>query len=745
MDFIFPMPDTVKKSFKEKNIENVDLYISSKLDANLEYNSTYYVIFDSKLHVFDKNFTLLHVFTKEDMDTIKIEYFLNYGKIYVVKDNHYQSIGYFDKSQLKYFALFEKYCLKVMNHQMSEEDYQSKDVLQSHESICPKCGRPYEANIHYCKKCYGKSSTFLRLLKYIKKYKIAFFSILVLLILSSVLGVIIPIFTSKILYNEVLTVGGKWYGKILLFTSLFLLLRVFGSILSILYGRIAAKTSSNICFDMKNDVFSSMQRLSLKFFKDKETGNLMNRVVWDVNMVFYFITDDIPNFCINLLQTLGIVVYLLCLNAKLALFVFIPIPFIVLAFIKISPVFHRNWQQNSARENELSNIVSDTLEGFRVVKVFSGHSKEIHRFEEVSKRNTNSFVHHMKFRSTVYPIIQLIISFSIFIVWGFGGYLVIKGENSGGMNYGDFATFVAGLDLLYTPLEYMTNILFSNIPRVLSCSRRIFEIVDADVDVKEHENPVTLKNIQGEIEFQNVSFSYEINKTILKNISFKVPANTSIGIVGQTGAGKSTLMNLLARLYDVNEGNILIDGINIKDLSFQTLHSNVTMISQDTYLFKGTILENIRYAKPEASLEEVIQAAKIANAHDFIMKFENGYDTLIGQGATNLSGGERQRISIARAVLVNARIIIFDEATSAMDTITERAIQESITKLSENRTVLMIAHRLSTLKDVDRLIVIDKQTIIEEGTMQELIDLNGKFAELYNIQQDALKHIRIGD
>ncbi len=745
MDFIFPIPNDINKKLKEKNIENIDLYLYSKLDINIKFNTTYFIVSNSKLYVLDKNLTILHVFSSGDIESIKLEYLLNYGRIYVIKDGQYHFIGCFDKSQTKYFALFEKYCLKVMNHQMTEEDYQSKDVKQSKESICPKCGQPYDANTHYCKRCYGKTSTIFRLLKYIKNYKLAFFSIIGLLILSSILGVITPIFTSKILYNEVLDVNGKWYGKILLFTSLFLLLKVFGAGLSIIYGRITAKTSSSICFDMKNDVFSSMQHLSLKFFKDKETGNLMNRVVWDVNMVFYFITDDIPNFCINLLQSLGIIVYLLCLNVKLACFVFIPIPFVILAFIKISPIFRRNWQQNAARNNELNNIVSDTLEGFRVVKVFSGHNKEIRRFDDVSSRNKNAFVSHFRFRSTVYPLIQLVISFSVFLVWGLGGYFVIQGETAGGMNYGDFATFVAGLDLLYTPLEYMTNIIFSNTPMVLTSARRIFEIIDADIDVKEKKDPLVIERLEGNIEFKNVSFSYEINQSILKNISFKVKANTSLGIVGQTGAGKSTLMNLLARLYDVNEGSILIDGIDIKDLSFKTLHSNISMISQDTYLFKGTILENIKYAKPDATLEEVIEAAKIANAHDFIMKFENGYDTKIGQGATNLSGGERQRISIARAVLVNARIIIFDEATSAMDTITEKAIQESITKLSQNRTVLMIAHRLSTLKDVDRLIVIDNQTIIEEGTMQELVNLNGKFAELYNIQQEALKHIRIGD
>lgn len=741
MDFIFPIEEKNKKKFDELGIKNISLYLYSEMDINLNFNLVHYVISENKLYIIDKDFNIIQTISSDEFDSVKLEYLLNYGRIYIIKDGKYRLIGCFNKSQTKFFALFEKYCVKVIRNEMTEEDYNSKDILKTHESICPKCGRPYDTNTHYCKKCYGKSTTFFRLLRYIRNYKVAFVSIIVLLVVSSAIGIFTPILTTKILYQEFLTEGGKWYGKILLFISMFLLLKVFSALISIIYGKTVAKTSANICFDMKNDVFAAMQRLSLKFFKDKETGNLMNRVVWDVNMVFYYIVDAVPSFFINLMQILGISIYLMLLNPILTLLIFIPVPLIIAAFIKITPKFRRNWQQNAARNSELNSIVSDTLEGFRVVKVFSGHKKETKRFENVSKRNKTSFIHNVKFRFMVYPIIQFIIYISLFLVWGIGGYYVINKS----LDYADFSTFVAGLDLLYAPLEWMTNIIFDQTPRVLTGARRIFEIIDANADVIECKDPIDISEINGDIEFNNVSFAYEVNHAILKNISFKVPANTSLGIVGQTGAGKSTLMNLLARLYDVDGGSITIDGINIKDISFKTLHSNVSMISQDTYLFKGTILENIKYAKPDATLEEVINAAKVANAHDFIMKFEKGYDTKIGQGETNLSGGERQRLSIARAVLVDAKIIIFDEATSAMDTITERAIQESITKLSKNRTVLMIAHRLSTLKDVDRLIVIDKQTIVEEGTMKELVDANGKFAELYNIQQEALKHIRIGD
>lgn len=295
------------------------------------------------------------------------------------------------------------------------------------------------------------------------------------------------------------------------------------------------------------------------------------------------------------------------------------------------------------------------------------------------------------------------------------------------------------------PLEFIVNFLFDHTNRVMNCARRIFEIIDGNSDIIEKEHPIILKDIQGKIEFQSVDFAYEAHLPILKNISFMVEPNQSLGIVGKTGVGKTTIVNLLTRLYDVVSGQILIDGINIKDIELKSLHQNISMISQDTYLFKGSILDNIRYARPEATFEEVIEAAKMASAHEFIMKLPNGYDTLIGEGEINLSGGERQRLSIARAVLLNSKIIIFDEATAAMDTKTEKMIQEAIYRLQKNKTVIMIAHRLSTLKDVDHLIIIENKEIVEEGTMQELIQNKKQFYELYRIQKEALKHIGVRD
>ena len=273
--------------------------------------------------------------------------------------------------------------------------------------------------------------------------------------------------------------------------------------------------------------------------------------------------------------------------------------------------------------------------------------------------------------------------------------------------------------------------------------QRLFEISDAVPDVKESEHPVNLEKVKGDVSFKDVVFSYEENRIVIDKVSFDVPAGSTLGIVGHTGAGKSTLANLLTRLYDPIEGEVTIDGVNLKELSFRTLRDNIAIVSQETYLFRGTIMDNIRYACPDATNEQVMAAAKIASAHDFIIKYPDGYQTMVGMGYKDLSGGERQRVSIARAILKNPAILILDEATAAMDTQTERAIQESLNALTKNRTTIMIAHRLSTLRDADKLIVIENGKMPEAGTAEELLKKKGVYYKLYKMQAEALKTIGI--
>ncbi|MBR4895256.1 MAG: ABC transporter ATP-binding protein, partial [Clostridia bacterium] len=337
-----------------------------------------------------------------------------------------------------------------------------------------------------------------------------------------------------------------------------------------------------------------------------------------------------------------------------------------------------------------------------------------------------------------FPILNLLFLVSNLTVLGAGGWMVIQGK----MTYGVLLTFTAYMNMILSPLGSFVGMVYE-FTDSLNAMSRLVEIMDAKPDVMESDHPVHLEKCEGRVEFSGVDFSYEKNRKVIDGVGFSVEPGEALGIVGHTGAGKSTLANLLIRLYDTESGEIKIDGVNVRDLAYEDLRRNVAIVSQETYLFMGTILDNIRYAKPEATEEEVIEAAKIAGAHDFIIGLPDAYSTMIGFGHKDLSGGERQRVSIARAILRDPKILILDEATAAMDTETERKIQTALERLSVGRTTITIAHRLSTLRDADKLIVIENGMVPEAGTHQELITKRGIYYNLYKLQMEAMKNIGI--
>jgi len=332
-----------------------------------------------------------------------------------------------------------------------------------------------------------------------------------------------------------------------------------------------------------------------------------------------------------------------------------------------------------------------------------------------------------------------------YLVWGLGAYFILKeGITPGsGIHYGELNLFISYLAMLYNPLHYFANF-FGQLAGSLNAAQRLFEILETDPEVKEKEGAIDLGRVRGEVRFDQVNFSYAPGKKTIQDVSFSVPAGQTLGIVGHTGAGKSTLANLLTRLYDVESGSITVDGVDIRDLSFRTLRDNIAIVSQETYLFRGTIMDNIRYAAPRATREEVLAAAKAAGCHDFIMSFPDGYETWVGFDKKMLSGGEKQRISIARAILKDPAILILDEATAAMDTKTERKIQSALQAITKNRTTITIAHRLSTLRDAHFLIVIENGKVVENGTHDQLLEKEqGVYRKLYRLQMEAMKTIGI--
>ncbi|RXZ80456.1 ATP-binding cassette domain-containing protein [Paenibacillaceae bacterium] len=600
---------------------------------------------------------------------------------------------------------------------------------------CPKCGRIYpEEGREICPKCMKKSALFVRLLSFAKPYKASVLLVIVLMLLNSATGLVIPYLTGTALFDQALKGEGYFAGQIGLVILLVIAFRTLSLVFGVLFGIINAKMAANIVFDLKSVIFSAMQRLSLNFFQRKQTGQLMTRVNNDSAELQNFFIDGLSYFIVNAMNIIGITVILLVLDWKLTLLCFLPLPIVVLLVRKVFPKLWRLSWRRHRRVSAMNAIISDSIKGVRVVKAFGMEHKEIERFQRANVNFSGTEQNYNRLSGTIFPVLNVLTQMGGMIIWAFGGWMILGGE----ISFGLVLTFVNYMYMLYGPVEFMNNIVgwWSH---CMTASQRIFEIQDANPDVKEKEDAIRMPVMRGEIQVSNVVFGYEPNKSILKNVTLQVKAGQMLGVVGHSGAGKSTLVNLISRLYDVNGGEITIDGVNVKDLAAESLRSNIGIVSQDVYVFSGSIAENIAYANPDCSVMDIIHAAKIANAHDFIEKLPDGYDTLVGTGGYNLSGGEKQRLSIARAILHNPKVLILDEATASLDTETEMQIQEALDKLIKGRTTIAIAHRLSTLRNADYLVVMDQGSIVEEGTHESLMSAEGAYYKLVKKHDEALK------
>lgn len=605
------------------------------------------------------------------------------------------------------------------------------------EIFCPKCGTKYiDQERKLCPKCMDKSKIIGRTSQFILKYKFEIFVMILMLVLTSALSVLAPYVSNGFYYDEVLNTAGQFYGEIILVLIIIISTRIFSTIVNMFHNIVTSIIAAKVVYDLKKVIFSSIERLSLSFFTNRQTGGLMTQVTRDANTIYWFFCDGVPFYLVNIIQIVVVVIIMAIMNPFLTALTLITVPFLFfgmkILFRKMDKFHIKRW----TRSRQMNSILSDILSGMRVVKAFSKEKDETARFDKSSRELAGAEVEASSYGNVAFPSVSLLFYVSNLIVLGVGGWMVIQGE----MTYGILLTFTAYMNYVLSPLRSFIHMVYE-FTDSLNAMSRLIEIMDAKPDVTEAENPKHITDCRGEVEFKNVDFSYDKNRKIIDNVSFKVEAGQALGIVGHTGAGKSTLANLLIRLYDVTGGQILIDGIDVRDIAFDDLRKNVAIVSQETYLFMGTILDNIRYANPEASEEEVIEAAKIAGAHDFIMKLPDAYSTMIGFGYKDLSGGERQRVSIARALLRNPKILILDEATAAMDTETERKIQTALEKLSVGRTTIMIAHRLSTLRDADKLIVIENGKMPEAGTHLELIAQKGIYFNLYKLQFEAMKNI----
>lgn len=702
------------------------------------YASTYVILSKEKLFIISNPEDRSCV-ESIDIDGIETVFTVNLvaSGLFVLKENEERVIGAFTNEQMSNAARL----VSIFNKIKKQEEISDEDVEERQENnTCPKCGKRYpEEGRQICPKCMKKHAIFSRLLSFAGQYKLLMFFIVLFMLLNSATGLAIPYLQGTVLFDQALGNTGDFAGQIGLVILLIFAFRTISLLFGVLFSMLNARLSANVVFDLKASVFAAMQRLSLSFFQKKQTGQLMTRVSNDAQELQFFFVDGISYFIVNAMNIVGITVIMLVMDWKLTLICFIPIPFVLLMIRWVFPKLWRLSWRRHRRISTLNAMISDTIQGTRVVKAFGKENQEIHRFHRANTAYSESEQSFNLMSSTIFPILTIITQFGGVLIWAFGGWRVMQGS----ISFGEIMTFVSYIYMLYGPLQFMNNIVnwWSS---CMSAAQRIFEIQDSVSDVAEKETAVHVDQMKGDIRLSGVTFGYEPNKPILKEVSMHAKPGQMIGVVGHSGAGKSTLVNLISRLYDVTEGAISIDGVNVKDLSLDTMRKNIGIVSQEVYVFMGTIAENIAYADPECSMDDIIHAARIANAHDFIEKLPDGYDTIVGTGGHSLSGGEKQRISIARAVLHNPRILILDEATASLDTETELQIQEALETLIQGRTTIAIAHRLSTLRNADYLLVMDAGKVVEEGTHDQLMTQEGIYHGLVKKHDEALSMRKVG-
>ncbi|MBQ7579830.1 MAG: ABC transporter ATP-binding protein [Clostridia bacterium] len=740
----------------ENGVEHGEIVFCSESDMDRDFCfSDFYVAFDKKdIFIISGAENLLDEKVvrrkkKPSFDAKEIEVFKDVEKLSVVRNvttcvllaknsDGEKQIAFFS------FALLSKMCAFVENVNFYIENKQLPKKHEVFQRKCISCGKdiPFGS---YCRECSKKKLGFGRVFEFFKSSKKAFVAILVLMGIEAILSLVIPQVSTKKLYDEVLNPGNS-LGYEALSRALFVtvgtiaLIKVVNLLIKVVYQFATESILPHVIYRIKNTVFASMQRMSLSFYTSKQTGSLMERVSRDANNIYFFMVDGMPGAITSMIKIVGVGIILLFMNWQLTVLMFVGAPIILATIVffekKIRMIHHRLW----LRQASIASAVNNKVNGHRIIKTFAKEDEELEDFKKKSQDLNDAQYMSRKLESVVLPMYSVALYLFVSVMFFLGGVMVLKGK----MTVGTLMAFVVYVEMLREPAEFLTW-LFNWWERCVDSSQRVFEIIDSRPDVLESDNPTILGKMAGKIEIRNLNFEYEVGHPVIKDLNLTVEPGTMLGITGKTGAGKSTLVNLIARLYDPRTGDVLIDSVNVRDLPFEQLRKNVGMVSQEIYLFSGSIADNIKYAKPEATFEEVVKAAKAANAHEFIMRLPDGYDTRIGSGGQDLSGGERQRISIARTIIQNPKVLILDEATAAMDTATERKIQSSVAKLKEGRTTIAIAHRLSTLKDADKIAVITDGELTEYGTFEELIKLKGEYYNLYKIQNDLRKQMVLGE
>jgi ATP-binding cassette subfamily B protein len=612
------------------------------------------------------------------------------------------------------------------------------------ERCCPGCGRQYPKHTKVCPFCVNKGRTIFRIFSFAKPFRMQIATITVLMATGSAIQLIPPYVSGRLFdFLHTSTIPGNVmdYNALTGLLALLTGTMIAQMALNIVRSRLAVAIGANITNSIRVAAYNHLQRLSLGYFEKRQVGALMSRVSHDSQNIEGFLTEGVQFTIINVLLMIFIGVRLISMNTLLGIMVLLPAPFVILisklVWKKIS-YNYRKWWDGVSRMNA---YLSDTLSGTREIKATGQQTRIASKFEEKSNDIATRIITAERSWQTLLPLLNLMIQFSTVLVWYFGAKSI--GQKT--LTIGGLVEFMQLMGLMFGPLQLLTR-LNDWLARSLTAAERIFELLDTQPEIVDSPGAKNMENPQGKIDLDNIVFGYEKHKPVVKGISFNVKPGEMIGLVGRSGSGKSTLIKLIMRFYDVDAGGILIDGVDIRQLKHDEFHRRVAVVLQDSFLFNGSIAENIAFARPDATHAQIVQAAVAANAHEFIMRLPNGYDSQVGERGAKLSGGERQRIAIARALVTDPKILILDEATSSVDTETEQKIQQALERLVKGRTTIAIAHRLSTLRYANRLLVLEEGKVKETGTHDELMAKeDGVYRKLVNIQTEWARTVTIGN
>lgn len=570
-----------------------------------------------------------------------------------------------------------------------------------------------------------------RLLHYIKPYRGQFVLVAVLMLSSSGLSMLIPTFFMKVM-DDCIPLGMSGMKPIFGYVVAILLITVYGMISLKLKIRYMSRIGQNIIHEIRSDIFNHLQELPFSYYDERPHGKIQVRVVNYVNNLSDLLSNGFINTITDLCNLFFIVGFMLAINVKLTLLCMCGLPVLILVVVLIKRKQHKSWQIQSNKQSNLNAYIAESINGVRVTQSFVREEENIDIFNGLSRSYRKAWMRAVRYNFLMSPMVDIISNVTTAFIYVLGIQWMFQPGSD--ITVGVLIAFTAYISRFWNPINTLASF-YNSLLTAISYLERIFETIDEPVAIKDREDAISMPPITGEVEFKDVTFSYEPGVEILQHVNLKAKPGKCIAIVGPTGAGKSTIVNLISRFYDVDSGQVLIDGIDVSSVTLKSLRSQMGIMMQDSFIFSGTIMDNIRYGNQEATDEEVVEAAKVVCAHDFIMEMEDGYQTVVNERGSRLSAGQRQLISFARALLACPNILIMDEATSSIDTETEILLQKGLNRLLEGRTSFIIAHRLSTIKHADEILYVDKGGIQERGNHQELMAKKGEYYRLQMAQQ----------